>query len=86
MWIYIYMWIYADNPQFIVNGFIRSGVMTALDGREAEEHSDSHYDGSNNYGDEDSRDEDENSSDDTEDSNDAGSSLEDFDLEDLGCA
>ena len=52
-----YMYI-ADSPQFIVNGFIQSGIMEALDMRQLEESSDSQSDGSNDYDNEDSSDDD----------------------------
>lgn len=79
----------AENPQFIVNGFIRSGITPALDRRGLEESSDSQSDESNDYDDEDFSDEDQDSNNEDSngedgDSSDAVSNLEDSELEDLG--
>ena len=58
----------AENPQFIVNGFVRSGITAALDRRGLQESSDSQSDESNDYDDEDSSDEDLDSNTEDEDS------------------
>ena len=54
---------------YIVNGFIPSSIVAALDRRQQEESSDSQSDHSNDYDDEDSSDQDQDSNNEDEDSN-----------------